>query len=113
MQLWHRLAGVTAHPGGAESRAHPRSSHRVLAQFWLGNSDYALRDYKGAIANFRAVVSQAPNHERAPEALLSIANCEVELHNTAAARAALEQLIARYPRSEAAQAGKDRLARLK
>lgn len=92
---------------------HPQSSQKVAALFWLGNSDYALRNYRSALTNFRAVVNQAPDHERAPEALLSIANCQMELKDTAAARAALEQLVTRYPRSEAAQAGKDRLARLK
>ncbi len=94
-------------------KAHPRSSLKTSAQFWLGNSDYALRNYTSAMANFRSVVTQAPDHERAPEALLSIANCQVELKQNAAARTTLENLVARYPRSEAAQAGKDRLARMK
>ena len=86
---------------------------KTSALFWLGNSDYALRSYRSAMANFRAVVAQAPDHERAPEALLSIANCQTELKETTAARATLEQLVAKYPRTEAAQAARDRLARLK
>lgn len=92
---------------------HPQSGMKVSALFWLGNSDYALRNYRSAMANFRAMVAQAPDHERAPEALLSIANCQAELKDTAGARSTLEQLIAKYPRTEAAQAGRDRLARLK
>lgn len=94
-------------------KAYPQSSQRMLAVFWLGNSDYALRNYRSAMANFRTLITQAPDHERAPEAWLSIANCQLELKETAAARTTLEQLIAKYPRSEAAQAGKDRLSRLK
>ena len=50
---------------------------------------------------------------RAPEAMLSIANCQIELKDTRAARATLESLVKTYPQSEAAQAGKERLARLK
>ena len=72
-----------------------------------------MRNYRSAISNFRAVVSQAPEHERAPEALLSLASCHSELNDTAAARSALEQIITKYPRSEAALAAKDRLARLR
>ena len=94
-------------------RNRPQSSMKTSALFWLGNSDYALRSYRSAMANFRAVVAQAPDHERAPEALLSIANCQTELKETTAARATLEQLVAKYPRTEAAQAARDRLARLK
>ena len=50
---------------------------------------------------------------RAPEAVLSIANCQIELKDTRAARKTLEDLIKAYPQSEAAVAGKERLARLK
>ena len=85
----------------------------LSARYWLGNSDYALRNYQSAMGHFQAVVRQAPNHERAPEAMLSIANCQVGLKNTAGARSTLQQLIARYPSSEAAGVGRERLARLK
>ena len=49
----------------------------------------------------------------APEAMLSIANCQIELKDTRAARATLESLVKTYPQSEAAQAGKERLAALR
>ncbi len=63
--------------------------------------------------SYRAVVAQAPQHERAPEALLALSACQVELKDTAGARATLENLIKTYPRSEAAQAAQDRLTRLR
>ena len=94
-------------------RKYPQGSRRISALYWLGNSDYALRNYRSAMGSFRSVVNQAPEHERAPEALLSLAACQVELKDMAGARATLEQLILKYPRSEAAQAGRDRLARLR
>jgi TolA-binding protein len=50
---------------------------------------------------------------RAPEAVLAIANCQLELKDNKGARKTLEELIANYPASEAAQAAKDRLARLR
>ncbi|MGH8820355.1 MAG: tetratricopeptide repeat protein, partial [Rhodoferax sp.] len=81
--------------------------------FWLGNAQYATRDYKGAIGNFRALVAQSPTHARAPESVLSIANCQIELGDTKAARKTLGDLLKAYPQSEAAQAGKERLAKLK
>jgi TolA-binding protein len=50
---------------------------------------------------------------RAPEAALSIANCQGELKDTKAARKTLEDLLKVYPQSEAAAAAKERLARMK
>jgi len=83
------------------------------ALFWLGNAQYATRDYKEAITNFRSLLTASPNHARAPEAMLAIANCQIELKDSRAARSTLESLIKTYPQSEAAQTGKERLARLK
>ena len=71
------------------------------------------RDYKEAISNFKQLLSVAPNHMRAPEAALSIANCQGELKDTKAARKTLEDLLKVYPQSEAAAAAKERLARMK
>ena len=45
--------------------------------------------------------------------MLSIANCQVELKDTKAARKTLEDLIKAYPQSEAAAAARQRLPRLK
>jgi len=91
---------------------YPQSGNTPSALFWLGNAQYALRNYREAITNFRSLLTTAPNHPKAAESLLSIANCQIELKDTRAARATLETLIKNHPRSEAAQAGRDRLARL-
>ena len=94
-------------------KRYPASSLVPSAQFWQGNAQYATRNYKEAIATFRALLAAAPKHAKAPEAMLSIANCQIELKDTAGARATLNALIKAYPQSEAAQAGRDRLAKLK
>jgi tol-pal system protein YbgF len=94
-------------------RKYPSSGYRPTALFWLGNAQYANRDYKGAIANFRALLQQAPDHPRAPEAVLSIANCQIELKDSASARRTLDDLVKAYPQSEAAAAARERLARLR
>lgn len=91
----------------------PQSGYSPSALFWLGNAQYATRDYKEAVINFRSLLSMSPDHVRAPEAVLSIANCQVELKDTKAARKTLEDLLKAYPQSEAAGAAKERLARLK
>ncbi|MDD2546231.1 MAG: tol-pal system protein YbgF [Burkholderiaceae bacterium] len=94
-------------------RQYPRSGYVPSVRFWLGNALYAERDYKEAITHFKALLSQAPGHARAPEAALSIANCQTELKDPRAARKTLEDLVRAYPQSEAAAAAKERLSRLK
>jgi len=94
-------------------KRYPRSGYNPSALFWLGNAQYATRNYAEAIANFRSMLSMAPDHVKAPEAVLSIANCQIELKDTRAARRTLEDLVKAYPQSEAAQAGRERLTRLR
>ena len=91
----------------------PNTGYRQSALFWLGNAQYAQRAYKDAIASFRTLVATAPDSPRAPEALLAIANCQAELKDPKAARRTIDELLSKYPKSEAAQAGRERLASLK
>ena len=91
---------------------YPQSGYRGSALFWQGNALYATRDYNGALSAFRGLIQAAPEHARAPEATLSIANCQVELKDVPAARKTLEGLLTFYPQSEAAATARERLARL-
>lgn len=92
---------------------YPTSGYRPSALFWLGNAQYALRAYREAVNNFKLLLTVGPDHQRAPEAALSIANCQIELKDTPSARKTLGDLIKVYPQSEAAEVAKERLAKLK
>ena len=92
---------------------YPTSGYGDSARFWLGNSLYGQKNYKEAIAAFRSLVSGSPNHPRAPEALLAVANCQIEMKDNKTARKTLDELLKAYPASEAAAAGKERLSSLK
>ncbi|MBH2019737.1 MAG: tol-pal system protein YbgF [Burkholderiales bacterium] len=97
----------------AFTKRYPQSGYKSSALFWLANAQYALRDYKSAVNNFRTVASADPEHVRAPEALLSMANCQIELKDAKSARKTLEELVKAYPQSEAASVAKERLSKLK
>ena len=94
-------------------RRYPKSGYASTALFWLGNAQYANRDYKEAIRNFSVLLVGSPNHVRAPEAMLSVANCQLELKDIKAARKIFEEVIKTYPTSEAASAARERLSKLK
>ncbi|MBQ0942644.1 tol-pal system protein YbgF [Ideonella sp. 4Y16] len=94
-------------------RRWPQSGYTDSARYWLGNAQYGLRAYKDALATFRQFLTAAPEHLRAPEALLALANCQVELKDTKGARRSLDDLVKQYPKSEAAVAARERLAVLR
>jgi tol-pal system protein YbgF len=92
---------------------YPGSGYAPLAWYWQGNAHYAARQYTAAIDSYRRLLELDPRHPRAPEALLAIASCQIELKDSKAARATWQDLIKRYPDSEAAVAARERLARLR
>jgi len=94
-------------------KRYPQSAYVPSAFFWLANAQYANREFKEALANFRAFAAQFADHPRAPEALLSMANCQVELKDSRGARKTLEDLVKAHPQSEAAAAARERLSKLK
>ena len=98
---------------GAFSRRYPGSGYNDAVRFWMASSLYGKRDYREAIAAFRGFVNAAPKHPRAPEALLAIANSQAEMKDRPAARRTIDELLKAYPQSEAATAGKERLAALR
>jgi tol-pal system protein YbgF len=92
---------------------NPSTGYRASALFWLGNAQYANKDCKSAVVNFKSLIAMAPTHMHAPEALLTVANCQLEAKETKASRKTLEDIIASYPSTDAANAAKDRLGRMK
>jgi len=94
-------------------KRYPTSGYSESVLFWLGNALYGSRQYKDAITSFRSLVSGSPDSAKAPEALLAIANCQAELKDVKTARRTIDELLKTYPKSEAAQAGRERLASLK
>jgi tol-pal system protein YbgF len=92
---------------------YPGSGYSPSALYWLGNAQYSNRDYKEAIINFRNMIAKTPDHLRAPEAMLSISNCQMEMKDPKAAKKTIEDLMKAYPKSEAAFAGIERLRTIK
>lgn len=94
-------------------RRYPDSGYTPSALYWLGNTHYALREYKEAIATYQRLIALAPTHPRVPEAQLAIANCHLELKDIRSARRVLEDLVKAHPQTEAGATARDRLARLR
>ena len=89
------------------------SGYVPSALFWLGNAQYANKDYKESMAHFQQMLKVAPTHPRAPEALLAVSNVQVEMKDLKGARKTLDELIKAYPASETAATARERLARMR
>lgn len=85
------------------------SEQAPAAQFWLGNSYYALSDCKQVIGSQQKLLAKWPKNTRAPDAMANIANCQAELGQKAESQKTLKDLVARYPESKAAGAAKQQL----
>ncbi len=94
-------------------RRYPNSGFAPSAQYWLGNTYYAQRDYRNAISAQQVVVKNFPDSPKVADALLNIASCYMELKDKASAKKTLETLVTKYPDAPSAQTAKERLAALK
>ncbi len=90
-------------------RNYPRSPLASSAQYWIGNSLYAARDFRGAIAAQRQLLAQYPDSNKASDALLNIATSQAELGEIQAARGTLQEVATKYPNTEAGVKARQRL----
>lgn len=88
---------------------YPASSLAPNAQFWLGNAWRAQHDCRKAIEAESYVATKWPTSDKAPDAMLVMADCQQEMGNPTGARRTLESLVAKYPNSAAAENAKPRL----
>jgi len=91
-------------------KSYPKSALVPSARYWIGNAQYAQRDFRGAIATQRQMIAAHPDSPKVPDAMLSIATAQLDLGDAAAARRTLEDVVAKFPRSDAAVKAKQRLA---
>ena len=90
-------------------KTYPKSALAPSAQYWIGNAHFARKDYKAAIASQRQLLLVWPDSPKIPDALLNVASAQSELGDNAAARRTLEELIGKFPQSDAAAKAKQRL----
>jgi tol-pal system protein YbgF len=90
-------------------KAYPKSPLAPSAQYWIGNAQFAQRDFRGAIATQRQLIATYPDSQKIPDALLNIATSQAELGDGPQSRRTLEELVAKHPQSEAAVKARQRL----
>ena len=91
---------------------YPTSALASNAQYWLGEAYYVNKEYQNAIAAFQKVTTDWPDSRKAPDALVKIGFTQSAMGRNGDARVTLEDVVRRYPGTEAAQLATERLKRL-
>ncbi|MDR9437267.1 MAG: tol-pal system protein YbgF [Thiohalophilus sp.] len=84
---------------------YPDGRYAHIARYWLGEANYARRNYKQAIVHYQNLIERYPDSPKVAEAMLKIGYSHNQLEAYKAARDVLEKLIASHPgTTEASQA---------
>jgi len=84
---------------------YPKGRYAHIAQYWIGEADYAQRKFKQAIVDYQKLIDDYPTSPKLAEAMLKIGYSQYELKNSKAAETILNQLLKSYPgTTEAGQA---------
>jgi tol-pal system protein YbgF len=91
-------------------KKYPESVHVPNANYWMGNAQLALKDYKGALDTYQGLLKDFPEMPKSADVLYGVALCQQGLKRPKASHKTLKQLVAKYPTSEAAAKAKKMLA---
>ena len=91
---------------------YPTSKLLPSSHYWIGNSYYAMRDFKRAIFVQQELIKDFPGSDKVPDAMLNISSSQKEINFITASQKTLKDLITKYPISEAAKKAKLRLVDL-
>lgn len=112
------FANIKTKPSAAISlfrqflKQYPTSALAPNAQYWLGEVMYSSRNYQGAIDEFVAVLQSYGNSPKAPDAAIKLGFSFYEMKSWVYARRSLENVLRNYPRTQAANLAKARLAKM-
>lgn len=86
-------------------KSYPNGRYAHIAQYWIGEANYAQRNFKQAIKDYQLLIDAYPSSPKLAEAMLKIGYSYYELKSFKQAESTLSQLIKNYPgTTEAGQA---------
>ncbi|MBB6241539.1 tol-pal system protein YbgF [Rhodanobacter sp. MP1X3] len=91
---------------------YPSDALTPNAFYWLGESYYATMNYQVALDAFQHLLTQFPQSEKAPDALLKLGYSQLELKQMPQAKATLTSVASKYPGSKAAGLAQERLRQI-
>jgi tol-pal system protein YbgF len=94
-------------------KRYPRDALAANAQYWVGEAWYNLRDFRAAAASQQTLISTWPDSPKVPDSMLNLSTSQMALGDNAAAKKTMEEVVSRFPKTDAAEKARQRLARMK
>jgi tol-pal system protein YbgF len=86
-------------------KKYPEGRYAHIAQYWIGEANYAQRKFSQAIKDYQKLIDKYPKSPKLAEAMLKIGYSQYELKNYKQAESTLKNLAQNYPgTTEAGQA---------
>ena len=93
-------------------KEYPNSALAPEAKYGLGYSQFALKNYKSAIATQQKIIDLHPDSPKVPDAMFNMANSQIQLGQVSNAKKTLRDLVAKFPNSEVTPTAQKRLKAL-
>ena len=94
-------------------KQYPNTDLSDNAQFWIGETYYAKKDFEKAILEYEKVIAKYPEGDKVPAALLKQAFAFLELGDKTNGRNLLRRVIERFPHSEQSEMAIKKLETIK
>ena len=94
-------------------RTNPKADQAENANFWIGESYYALRQYEQAILAYQEVIKNYPKGSKAANATLRQGMAFLEINDKTSARLLLDRVTKNYPNTSEAKIAQQKLATLR
>ncbi len=91
---------------------YPKSDYADNAQYWLGESFYAVKNFNSALTAFNTLLKDYPNSPKYAHALLKMGYVYYEQRKYQLARNAFEKVVANYPSTATAHLAARRLDKM-
>lgn len=88
---------------------HKDSPYAEGAQYWIGESYYAMKDYPAAVTEYQNVIQKFPKGSKAALALLKQGFAFFEIQSFEDSKAFLTKLITKYPASGEAVRAREKI----
>ncbi len=93
-------------------KEYPNSKLAPDALYGMGYSQFALKNYKSAIATQQKVIDLHLDSAKVPDAMFNMANSQIQLGQVTSAKKTLRDLIAKYPDAAVTPSAQKRLKAL-
>ncbi len=91
----------------------PNGRYAHIAQYWIGEANYAQRNFQQAIGDYQKLISDHPNSPKLAEAMLKIGYSQYELKKYKDAEKSLNTLVKSYPGTTEASQAKNLLTQIR